>query len=575
MTSSNRSFKKVPVAVALLVLAATVACTPAWQTAPHHTLYQKAPQPNSHPIPEEIEPTEWVPSIWYSSFAQVSRGLSPGYHLQGAVGGPEALDVNHFGKVPDSTWFENRIGRRPMSVAEIRRGPNVNPPPNLDELVVMSGKIGGVTPGFIVKDANGARWIVKFDHPAFPQLASGAEIVGTKIMHAVGYHVPENYALSFNVDQLKLDPDATTRDRYNNKVPYRWKDLRDALALLNPGSDGMVHALFSRLLPGIPLGPTPLTGTRADDPNDQIPHVRRRTLRGLWVFYAWINNTDAKYTNTLDMFQVTNEQTKEGYVRHYLIDFGTSFGGAPGGPKPRHEGYEYKVDWAGMGQRLATLGIQYPYWATVHGMPFRSVGNYEAEVFDPARWKPKYPNPVFDAADAHDTFWAASILARFGPLEIAAAVSAADYSERGAAAWLAETALVRRNKLLRYAFRNMAPLDDPEVTPQGQLELTDLELLAGLERAEDLEYVWQLDWHSPSSRRAMSASTSKNPAVSLVPLVHHLRSQVGNELLDAPFLTVTWQRRVRGGPLGPKLEVHLRVLESGRVIPVGLEREVG
>ena len=73
------------------------------------------------------------------------------------------------------------------------------------------------------------------------------------------------------------------------------------------------------------------------------------------MFYAWINNTDAKYSNTLDMFNVTNPLAQTGYVKHYLIDFGTSFGGGPGGPKPRFEGYEYKVDWAGMGQRLANL----------------------------------------------------------------------------------------------------------------------------------------------------------------------------------------------------------------------------
>src|SRR5690606_5855816 len=195
----------------------------------------------------------------------------------------------------------------------------------------------------------------------------------------------------------------------------------------------------SRFLPGVPVGPAPLRGTRPDDPNDRIVHERRRSLRGLWVFYAWINNTDAKYSNTLDMFQVVNDRADRGYVKHYLIDFGTSFGATPGGPKPRFEGYEYKVDWAGMGQRLATLGIQYPYWATVHGTPFRSVGNYEARVFEPTRWKPKYLNPVFEAADEHDTFWAAAILARFGPMEIAAAVSSAQYSEPGAAAWIAET----------------------------------------------------------------------------------------------------------------------------------------
>src|SRR5690606_8157710 len=172
-------------------------CGPAaWQVAPHDTLFQQAPAPTPHSEPEEIEPTEWVPSIWYSSFGQLSRSISPGWHLQRAGAGPSALDVNDFGKVPDSTWFINRIGRRPMSLADIRRGPNVHPPPNTNELLVQSGKSEGVTPGFVVHDADGVRWIVKFDHPAFPELSSGAEIIGTKLIHAAGYYVPENHSVS-------------------------------------------------------------------------------------------------------------------------------------------------------------------------------------------------------------------------------------------------------------------------------------------------------------------------------------------------------------------------------------------
>src|SRR5690606_9791718 len=172
--------------------------------------------------PDEIEPTEWLPVIWYSSFAQWSRGVSPGWHLQRSIGGPPALDVNAFGKVPDSPWFENRIGRRPMTREAIERGPNVHPAPDTRKLVVQSGKVGGVTPGFVVEDASDVSWIVKFDHPAFPELLSGAEMVGTKLLHAAGYHVPENHVVSFDVDNVSLASGATTRDRYNRKVPFRW-----------------------------------------------------------------------------------------------------------------------------------------------------------------------------------------------------------------------------------------------------------------------------------------------------------------------------------------------------------------
>ena len=35
-----------------------------------------------------------------------------------------AQNVNTLGEVPDSSWFTNRIGVRPMSLEEIARGPN-------------------------------------------------------------------------------------------------------------------------------------------------------------------------------------------------------------------------------------------------------------------------------------------------------------------------------------------------------------------------------------------------------------------------------------------------------------------
>src|SRR3954468_6223784 len=44
---------------------------------------------------------------------------SPGNH--DAI---RAVNVNTLDEVPDSSWFTNRIGRRPMPVSEILRGPD-------------------------------------------------------------------------------------------------------------------------------------------------------------------------------------------------------------------------------------------------------------------------------------------------------------------------------------------------------------------------------------------------------------------------------------------------------------------
>ena len=40
-----------------------------------------------------------------------------------------AGNVNALDEVPDSSWFTNRLGRRPMTTEEIARGPCLGRPP--------------------------------------------------------------------------------------------------------------------------------------------------------------------------------------------------------------------------------------------------------------------------------------------------------------------------------------------------------------------------------------------------------------------------------------------------------------
>src|SRR5262245_35505718 len=109
----------------------------------------------------------------------------------------KALDVNSIDEVPDSSWFENRIATRPMSAAEIAAGPNSGGPAP-GPWTVTSGKFQGVTPGLQMKDSAGQLYFVKFDPPAAPELASGSEIIATKLLYAAGYNVPENYIMAVN-----------------------------------------------------------------------------------------------------------------------------------------------------------------------------------------------------------------------------------------------------------------------------------------------------------------------------------------------------------------------------------------
>lgn len=561
--------------ITLLAALAVLGCgAPAWQQAPHDRPFQRAPAPKLHEQPAELVASDWWEAFYGGSFEQISRLVSPGYHIQRGGGGPDALDVNAFGKVPDSTWYVNRLGKRNLTYRRVLRGPDTVDGPAPGKLLVLSAKETGVTPGLMVRDSRGDRWVVKFDPPAYPNLASAAELISTKALWAVGYNVPENYLHRFAIEDLELGETATTKNRFNQKIPFTRPKLLGVLRNLNPEPDGRIRAMFSRLLPGKPVGPFRQTGTRLDDPNDRIPHERRRSLRGLWVFYAWLNNTDAKLSNTLDMFVEVDEKRELGYVKHYLIDFGTTLGSGATGPKSIREGYDYLVDWERLGARFLAVGAYYPYWVTLERVPLRSVGAFESRVFEPGSWRPMYPNRHLEAADPHDTFWAASILAHFDPLLIAAAVDAGDYADPAARKWVYQVLVERRAKLLRYAFRNMLPLDNVRVHDGGErVSLSELDVLAGLTAPRSTRYRYALVWERGADPVTVTAGTVTEATLHLRGARQHLRKRYGEALERNPFLTLRWTRA--GEPAGPRVDVHLRLLSDDSWLPVGIERTSG
>ena len=84
-----------------------------------------------------------------------------------AVDDVRAKNVNTVDEVPDSSWFTNRIGHRPLTPEDVARGPDTTSGPAAGAWTVTSSKSDGVTPGFTVKDANGQRWFLKFDPPGY------------------------------------------------------------------------------------------------------------------------------------------------------------------------------------------------------------------------------------------------------------------------------------------------------------------------------------------------------------------------------------------------------------------------
>ena len=66
-----------------------------------------------------------------------------------------AKNVNTVDEVPDSSWYTNRAGSRPLTPEDVAKGPDTTDGPAAGTWTVTSSKSDGVTPGFTIKDANG------------------------------------------------------------------------------------------------------------------------------------------------------------------------------------------------------------------------------------------------------------------------------------------------------------------------------------------------------------------------------------------------------------------------------------
>ena len=88
--------------------------------------------------------------------------------------------------------------------------------------------------------------------------------------------------------------------RTGTVAPCGPSDIDEQLRRAQRNPDGSYRVILGEALEGTPLEGFMYEGTRPDDPNDIVPHENRRELRGLRVFSAWVNHTDAKAINSLD-----------------------------------------------------------------------------------------------------------------------------------------------------------------------------------------------------------------------------------------------------------------------------------
>lgn len=463
-----------------------------------------------------------------------------------------AQDVNTLGEVPDSSWYTNLHYRQPMSIEELVRGPVGGSAPSTEgPWKVVAAKSEGITPGFTIVDSLGRRYVMKFDPLDYPEIATAADIISSKFFHALGYSVPENYLVEFDQKQLVLGKDVLLKDRLGKERKMAERDITEILLNVPRNSNGKYRGIASLYISGKILGPFRYYGTRKDDPNDVVPHEHRRDLRGLSVFCAWLGHDDSRSINTLD---VLVEESGIRFVRHYLIDFGSTLGSASNGPNSPRSGHEYVFSWNPAIVQFFTFGVIVPDWAKAKFPPFPSVGRFESEKFDAEHWVPEYPNAAFSNRLPDDAFWAARQVMAFTNEQIRAIVKTGQYSNPEAEKWVADALIARRDKIGKAFLLKVLPLDNFAVADR-RLVFEDLGAKYKLAAAREYSVQWsRFDNDVEKKTPIPGSSTFALPGL--------LRDAGDGEYFAAD---------IQGGDPKKAITVYLRKVSDG-VQVVGMDR---
>ncbi len=209
-----------------------------------------------------------------------------------------------------------------------------------------------------------------------------------------------------------IAPGATAEVLGGAEVPLTDAEIDAVLRAATRRPDGTYRAALSRMAEGEPLGPWGDEGTRADDPNDVVPHESRGDRRGIYVLFSWIGQIDARPESPLSAWMRGDDE--RGYVPHDLIAFGGWFG-------ELYDGDALALDFAhdqclNLTASLVdylTLGLVDPPWYHARiGPAGRKLGYCDTRRFEPDAWAPGYPDIGFDAYTEHDAAWMSRVLAR-------------------------------------------------------------------------------------------------------------------------------------------------------------------
>jgi hypothetical protein len=330
---------------------------------------------------------------------------------------PTAGDINALDEVPRSSWFS-------PGTMEAGVGPPVLP-------LKVASERPDRPPALAVTDARGLEYVLRFDPPDRPEMRTAAAMIAGVLMRAVGYFTPDSHIVNLQRGDLHGAVD-------------------DVLKTLAPPGPSGYRAVALRFPPGLDLGPTAPSTSRFDDPNDQVAHRDRRTLRALKAMAAWLAITRFDTHTLRDVYVGL---PGKGHVRHYVAGLDGSLGadavlreadcdGERAAPSP----------WV----RLVTLGLYQKRSLTPTSRECLSMGAFDSDV-DPDAFSTSF-EPMGRALPG-DLYWAAKRLARLSQVDLDAAILAGRLSDPRSRVRIRQAIARRKISVIAHGFSLVTPLE--------------------------------------------------------------------------------------------------------------------
>jgi hypothetical protein len=130
----------------------------------------------------------YSPLAWDAADQTIFRPVSQFFAVRP---GSEAVNVNAFDEVPESSWYTARAGKLPLTRDDFYEGAcKGRPPLSTDEKwKIIKAKPNGANPGFMIKAGDGRKYLVKFEVDQVER-ASSADAIGSRLYYAAGSLAP-------------------------------------------------------------------------------------------------------------------------------------------------------------------------------------------------------------------------------------------------------------------------------------------------------------------------------------------------------------------------------------------------